>query len=142
SDDPPQAIGAGGVIRKGVDAVLDGLRDAAHHGKEWIANLQKTERERTGISSLKIGYNNVFGYYIEITNTHRDRVPPDYIRKQTLTNAERYITPDLKEYEEKVLSAEEKAKQLEYDVFVQLREMVAAAAGRLQATAAALAEID
>ncbi len=142
SDDPPQTIGAGGVIRKGVDAVLDGLREAAHHGREWIANLQKTERERTGISSLKIGYNNVFGYYIEITNTHRDRVPSDYIRKQTLTGAERYVTPALKEFEEKIVNAEEKILSIETGLFNGLRQSIAARSGEIQLAAAAIATLD
>ena len=97
----------------GYNAELDELRTLAFSGKQWIADLQKKERERTGISSLKVGFNNVFGYYIEITNTHREKIPADYIRKQTLTNAERYITPELKEYEEKILHAEERILALE-----------------------------
>ena len=106
--EPPLSITEGGVIRVGYSEELDSFRSLAFNGKKWIADLQKKERERTGISSLKIGFNNVFGYYIEITNTHSEKIPTDYIRKQTLTNAERYITPDLKEYEEKILHAEEK----------------------------------
>jgi len=142
SDDPPASVSQGGVIRPGIDAELDALREAAHGGKEWIARMQKSERERTGISSLKVGFNNVFGYYIEITNTHRDRVPESYIRKQTLTNAERYITPELKEFEEKILNAEEKILALETSLFNGLREAVAARAGELQGTAAAIAALD
>ena len=111
-------------------------------GKQWMAEYQAAEAKRTGIPSIKVGFNQVFGYYLEITHAHRDKVPADYIRKQTLKNAERYVTPELKEYEEKVLSAEEKAKALEYDVFVQLRDLVTCAAHRLQATADALAEVD
>jgi DNA mismatch repair protein MutS len=111
-------------------------------GKQWMAEYQAAECKRTGIASIKVGFNSVFGYYLEITHTHRERVPPEYIRKQTLKNAERYVTPELKEYEEKVLSAEEKAKALECDIFTQLRELVATASPRLQATAEALAEID
>jgi len=142
NDDPPASVSQGGVIRPGIDAELDALREAAHGGKEWIARMQKSERERTGISSLKVGFNNVFGYYIEITNTHRDRVPESYIRKQTLTNAERYITPELKEFEEKILNAEEKILALETSLFNGLREAVAARAGELQGTAAAIAALD
>ncbi|HLB00787.1 MAG TPA: DNA mismatch repair protein MutS, partial [Bacteroidota bacterium] len=142
ADDPPQAVSQGGVIRKGVDPELDGLRDTAHGGKTWIANMQKTERERTGIASLKVGFNNVFGYYIEITNTHRDRVPAAYIRKQTLANAERYVTPELKEFEEKILNAEEKILALETRLFDALRESIAARAGDIQETAATIATLD
>ena len=106
--DPPMSLADGGVIKKRFNAELDELRTLAFSGKTWIANLQKQERERTGIPSLKVGFNNVFGYYIEITHTHKEKIPADYIRKQTLTNAERYITPELKEYEEKILHAEER----------------------------------
>ena len=111
-------------------------------GKQWMAEYQAAECQRTGIPNIKVGFNSVFGYYLEITHTQREKVPADYIRKQTIKNAERYITPELKEYEEKVLTAEERAKELEYELFAQLRDLVAAAAARLQATAAALAEID
>jgi DNA mismatch repair protein MutS len=142
SDDPPPSLSQGGVIRPGVDGELDALRSAAHGGKEWIANMQKTERERTGISSLKVGFNNVFGYYIEITNTHRDRVPPDYIRKQTLTGAERYVTPELKEFEEKILNAEEKILALETRLFNGLRETIALRAGEIQEAAKVVATVD
>ena len=119
--DPPLSLADGGVIRNGFNADLDDLRNLAFNGKQWIADLQKTERERTGIRSLKVGFNNVFGYYIEITNTHKDKVPPDYIRKQTLTNAERYVTPELKEYEEKILHAEERILALETELFNEVR---------------------
>ena len=119
----------GGVIRRGYNAELDELTTLAHSAKEWVANMQKKERERTGISSLKIGFNNVFGYYIEITHTHKDKVPAEYIRKQTMTNAERFITPELKEYEEKILHAEEKILALETTLFNELRMLVASHAG-------------
>jgi DNA mismatch repair protein MutS len=140
--DPPLALADGGVIRKGYNADLDELRELAFSGKRWIADLQKKERERTGIGSLKVGFNNVFGYYIEITNTHREKIPPEYIRKQTLTNAERYITPDLKDYEEKILHAEEKILALETQLFTEVRLTVAARAEALQANARAIAHLD
>ncbi len=141
--DPPLALADGGVIRKGFNSDLDELRDSALHGKTWIANLQKTERDRTGISSLKIGFNNVFGYYIEITNAHKTKVPPErYIRKQTLTNAERYVTPELKEVEEKVLHAEEKILALETELFNALRNTIAEEAGAIQQNAGLVAMLD
>ncbi len=116
----------GGFIRPGFNPELDNLRELTTGGKQWIARYQSEEATRTGIPSLKVGFNSVFGYYIEITHTHRDKVPDGYIRKQTVKNAERYITPELKEYEEKVLTADEKAKELEHELFLELREMVAA----------------
>ena len=140
--EPPLALADGGVIKKGFNAELDELRDMAFSGKKWIADLQKKERERTGISSLKVGFNNVFGYYIEITHTHKDRIPADYIRKQTLTNAERYITPDLKEYEEKILHAEERMLSLETGIFNDVRLKVAAHAEAIQTDAQLLASLD
>lgn len=140
--DPPLSLADGGVIRKGYNTQLDELRNLAFSGKQWIADLQKKERERTGISSLKVGFNNVFGYYIEITNTHKDRVPSDYLRKQTLTNAERYITPELKEYEEKILHAEEKILTLETELFTGVRMTIAAHADSIQTNARAVATID
>lgn len=140
--EPPASLADGGVIRKGYHAELDELRELALSGKGWIANLQKTERERTGISSLKVGFNNVFGYYIEITNTHREKVPDDYIRKQTLTNAERYVTPGLKEYEEKILHAEEKILSLETELFNGIRTHIAAKAEEIQSNARLIAVID
>jgi DNA mismatch repair protein MutS len=142
ADDCPLTTRDGGFIRAGYRADLDELRELMAGGKQWMAEYQAAECKRTGIASIKVGFNSVFGYYLEVTHTHREKVPPEYIRKQTLKNAERYVTPELKEYEEKVLSSEEKAKTLEYDVFVQLRELVAGAASRLQSTAGALAEID
>jgi DNA mismatch repair protein MutS len=142
ADDPPLTLADGGVIRKGYQNDLDELREFAHSGKEWIARLQTQERERTGIPSLKVGYNNVFGYYIEITNTHKDKVPAEYIRKQTLTNAERYITPELKEYEDKVLHAEEKILALETKIFNDVRTSVAEHASVILEDARILATLD
>jgi len=132
----------GGFIRDGFSPELDALRELARGGKQWIARYQAQETERTGIPNLKVGFNQVFGYYIEITNSQREKIPAEYIRKQTIKNAERYITPELKEYEEKVLSADEKAKQLECTLFLDLRNVVAADRRRLQSTAAALSQID
>ena len=116
----------GGIIREGFHAQLDELRDLARGGKQWIANYQAQEIERTGIPNLKIGFNKVFGYYLEVTATHAAKVPEDYLRKQTLKNQERYITPELKEHEDKVLRAEESATSLEQELFQTLREQVAA----------------
>jgi DNA mismatch repair protein MutS len=141
-DDCPLVARDGGFIRDGFSSELDALRELATGGKQWIARYQAEEAQRSGITSLKVGFNQVFGYYIEITNTHREKVPQHYIRKQTLKNAERYITPELKEYEEKVLSADEKAKALESELFLELRDLVQASARRLQATAAVLAQLD
>ncbi|MDH4070050.1 MAG: DNA mismatch repair protein MutS [Ignavibacteria bacterium] len=141
ADDPP-ALVANGTIRAGYHDELDELRSIAASGKQWISRHQQEERERTGIGSLKIGFNNVFGYYIEITNTHREKVPEQYIRKQTLTNAERYITPELKQYEEKVLHAEEKIQALESSLFDDLRRTIAEQAGIIQDNAALIATID
>lgn len=118
--DPPAVINKGGVIAAGVSAELDELREIMHSGKDYLLNMQRREVERTGISSLKIAYNNVFGYYIEVRNTHRDKVPEEWIRKQTLVSAERYITEELKSYEEKILGAEEKSLALEANLFQEL----------------------
>ncbi len=142
ADDCPLASNDGGFIREGYSAELDNLRELAQGGKQWIARYQAQEVERTGISTLKVGFNKVFGYYIEITNANREKIPPEYIRKQTIKNAERYITPELKEYEDKVLTADQQAKELEYRLFVQLRDTVAAERRRMQSTAAALAQVD
>jgi DNA mismatch repair protein MutS len=142
NDDLPVSLTDGGVIRKGYHAELDELRTLAYSGKEWIARLQEQERRRTGISSLKVGYNSVFGYYLEVTNTHKEKIPPDYIRKQTLTNAERYVTPELKEYEEKILHAEEKILTLETRLFDQLRQEVSTFAGAIQRNARCTAAAD
>ena len=142
SDDAPARLSDGGVIAAGYDEELDRLREVGSSGAEWLARFQAREIERTGITSLKVGFNKVFGYYIEVTHAHADRVPDEYVRKQTLKNAERYITPDLKDHEVQVLGAEEKARALEARLFEEVRERVAAETDRLQATAEALAEID
>jgi DNA mismatch repair protein MutS len=142
TDEPPANLRDGGIIRDGWSPELDELRNASRGGKDWIARLQEDERQRTGIDSLKIKFNNVFGYFIEITNTHLAKVPDDYTRKQTMANCERYITPGLKEMENKVLGAEERSKQLEAELFSQLRSQVITHLPRLQQTAAAVAEID
>jgi DNA mismatch repair protein MutS len=142
ADDCPLASRDGGFIRGGYRADLDALRELASGGKQWIARYQADEIARTGIPSLKVGFNKVFGYYLEVTHTHGHKIPDHYIRKQTVKNAERYITPELKEYEEKVLSADEKSKELEYELFVEMREATAACAKRLQTTAAVLAQLD
>ncbi|MDD8016861.1 MAG: DNA mismatch repair protein MutS [Bacteroidota bacterium] len=142
TDDPPIKLEEGGIIREGFNKELDELRSLSFSAKDWIANLQKKERERTGISSLKIGFNNVFGYYIEITHTHKEKIPPDYIRKQTMTNAERYITPELKEYEEKVLNADEKILAIESRLFNELRLYASQFAGIIQSNAQQIAMLD
>ncbi|MFM8222233.1 MAG: DNA mismatch repair protein MutS, partial [Planctomycetaceae bacterium] len=143
-DDPPATLLEGGVIRPGCSAQLDELRDLSRGGKEWIARYQASEIERTGIPSLKVGFNKVFGYYLEITAAQAARVtlPADYIRKQTLKNQERFITPELKTHEEKVLRAEEGAKALEQELFTELRQQVAGQGRRLKQTAEALAKLD
>lgn len=141
-EDPPASIRDGGIFADGFDDDLDELRDIARNGKEYIAKIKDDLAKETGISSLKIGYNKVFGYYIEVTNTHKDKVPEHFIRKQTLVNSERYITPELKEVEEKVLSSEEKSKTLEGELFEELRLYVAEFADDIQQIAAALAELD
>ena len=140
--DPPISIGRGEAIREGYHAELDTLRGLASSGKSWIANLQHDERERTGIPSLKVGYNKVFGYYLEVTKTHQAKVPADYIRKQTLVNAERYITPELKEYEEKVLSAEERIQALERELFEELQATIMTETRAVQENAHLLAMVD
>ena len=142
TDEPPATLANSGIIRPGFSAELDGIHLATRDAKSWIANLESVERARTGIKSLKVGYNKVFGYYIEVTTANAALVPADYIRKQTLVNAERYITPDLKEYESLVLNAEERILELEGQLFRQLLAQIAAAAPRLLATAAAIAELD
>ena len=140
--DAPSQVKHGNVVLDGIDPELDELRKLSIGGKEWIANLQKSERERTGIPSLKIGYNKVFGYYLEITRVHSEKVPEKYIRKQTLVNAERYITPELKEYEEKILSAEEKIESIESRIFHELCQYILSLAGVLQENAAVLSRLD
>ncbi|NNM28163.1 MAG: DNA mismatch repair protein MutS, partial [Akkermansiaceae bacterium] len=141
-DEPPAAPKDGGILRDGFCPELDDLRNASRDGKEWIAQFQKTERERTGIDSLKVKFNNVFGYFIEITKANLTKVPDDYQRKQTMANAERFITPGLKEVENKVLGADERAKALEYDEFLKLRKEVTEHLDELQQTADALATLD
>ena len=140
--DCPLSARDGGFIRNGFDQELDRLRDLAAGGKQWIAQYQARAIEQSGIPNLKVGYNKVFGYFIEVTNAQASKVPDNFIRKQTLKNAERYITPELKEYEEQVLTADERAQEVEYELFVQLRDSVAAAARRLQTTATVLARLD
>jgi DNA mismatch repair protein MutS len=142
ADDPPYVAKDGGVIRTGFNAELDELRTLTSEGKNWIARYQAQEITRTGIASLKVAYNQVAGYYIEVTHANASKVPPDYVRKGTLKNAERYITPVLKEYEEKVLSAEDKSKALELQLFLQIRDQVAAQTPRLLNTAEVLAAAD
>ena len=142
SDRPPATLADGGTIRPGFDAELDELRDLRDGGKTTLASIQERERQRTGIASLKIGFNKVFGYYLEISNAHSDKVPADYERRQTLTGAERYVTAELKSYEAKILGAEERIAQKEAALFGQLREGAGTRAPRLQKTARALARLD
>ena len=140
--DPPALTAKGGYIAVGVNAELDELRSLSSSSKEYLLHMQQREAEATGISSLKIGYNNVFGYYIEVRNTYRDQVPSEWVRKQTLANAERYITQELKEYEEKILGAEDKILALEQRLFIELVQATACHIGALQADAAVVAELD
>lgn len=142
SDNPPATLQNTGVIRPGYSSELDHVIEASRHAREWIANLENVERERTGIRSLKVGYNKVFGYYIEITHSNTTSVPPDYIRKQTLVNAERYITPEMKEYEALVLNAEERIHEIEARLFKQVCALMADSSLKLLETARALAELD
>jgi DNA mismatch repair protein MutS len=142
ADDCPLTSREGGFIREGFSVELDALRELTRGGKQWIAKYQAEESQRAGIGNLKVGFNQVFGYYLEITNAHSDKIPAHYIRKQTIKNAERFITPELKEYEERVLTADEKSRELEYNLFVELRQMVARSVGRLQRTAGVLAQLD
>jgi DNA mismatch repair protein MutS len=139
---PPAKLSDGGVIREGVSAGLDRVRELKRSSRQLLADMQAREIEATGISSLKIGHNNVFGYYISVTHTHKDKVPAHYIRKQTLKSAERYVTPELKEYEEQVSSAEEKAAALEQELFFELRAACEADSPRLRRLARAAAELD
>jgi DNA mismatch repair protein MutS len=144
-DDPPLALKEGGLIRDGYHADLDEQRDLARGGKSWIARYQAEQVRRTGINGLKVGFNKVFGYYIEVTHAQSgqgSRIPAEYIRKQTVKNAERYITPELKEYEDKVRNAEDRANALEYELFTTLRDRVAADAPRLVQAGAVLAQVD
>lgn len=142
ADECPLLTRDGGIIRDGYNAQLDELRALAAGGKQWIAEYQAKEAERIGVTNLKVGFNKVFGYYLELSNANKEKAPEEYIRKQTLKNAERYITPELKEYEEAVLSSDDKAKALEYELFLALRDQVHAAQGRLKRTADHLAMLD
>jgi len=141
-DDAPLTLKEGGIIREGYNSELDELRQVIREGRRWIAHLEKEEKDRTGINSLKVRFNQVFGYYIEIRKTHLDKVPDDYLRKQTLTNAERFITPRLKEYESRVLGAEEKINRLEYELFDEIRRKVSMENRRIQQTASSLGQLD
>ncbi|PYJ93267.1 MAG: DNA mismatch repair protein MutS [Verrucomicrobia bacterium] len=141
-DEPPLAVKEGGLIRDGFDANLDELRNASREGKDWIAKLQLDEIERTGIASLKVRFNFVFGYYLEVTKANLDKVPPHYVRKQTIANGERFITPELKEMEGKILGAEERSIKLEYELFLRVREAVIAQLAAVQQSASALAQLD
>ncbi|HEX3797683.1 MAG TPA: DNA mismatch repair protein MutS, partial [Verrucomicrobiae bacterium] len=142
ADEPPLALKDGGLIRDGFDPALDELRQASRSGKDWIAKLQQDEIERTGIASLKVRFNSVFGYYIEITRSNLDKVPPQYIRKQTIANGERFITPELKEMEGKILGAEERSLKLEYELFLRVREGVLGHLAQILGSASALAQLD
>ena len=142
AEDPPASLAEGGVIREGYDADLDELRGLRDGAVDFIASLQNRERERTGIGSLKVGFNKVFGYYLEVTRANLDKVPEEYVRKQTLANGERYFTPELKEWEEKVFGAEDRMAQLEARLFGEIREQVAREVRRLQETARRIATLD
>ncbi len=141
-DEPPLAMRDGGLIREGFDSNLDELKRATTEGKNWIAKLQQDEIERTGISSLKVRFNSVFGYFIEVTKSHLDKVPAHYTRKQTIANGERFITPELKEMEGKILGAEERSVKLEYELFQQVREEVLGRMREIQQSASALSQLD
>ncbi|MGZ3594940.1 MAG: DNA mismatch repair protein MutS, partial [Syntrophales bacterium] len=141
-EDPPMTIREGGVIRDGYDQDLDELISSSRDGKKWIAALEQRERKRTGINSLKVGFNSVFGYYIEVTKANTNLVPQDYIRKQTLVNAERYINEELKGYEHTVLTAEDRRKEREYDLFVRIRGEISKEISLIQTTASHIADLD
>jgi DNA mismatch repair protein MutS len=141
-DDPPATLAGGGTIRRGFSAELDELWSASHNAREWIANLERAERERTGIKSLKVGYNKIFGYYVEVTNPNVAQVPAEYIRKQTVSNAERYVTPELKEREALILGAQERMLELEETIFREVCMRLAAGAGAVLDAARRLAELD
>ena len=141
-DNPPVPLKEGGLVRPGYDEELDDLRSVGREGKQWMARFQAREMERTGIQSLKVGFNKVFGYYIEVSHANSEAVPTGYIRKQTLKNCERYITPELKEYETRVLKSEEMSREMEYNIFLALREEVAGGLERILATARAVALVD
>ena len=141
-DEPPVSVSDGGMFREGYHEELDSLREIAAGGRSWIEQLQASERERTGVASLKVGFNQVFGYYIEVSKTNLDRVPEEYTRKQTLANAERFITPELKEYEVRVLSAQEQIAEIESSLFFELRERLVEWSNPVQQCARSLAQID
>ena len=141
-EEPPLTVREGGMIAEGFDAELDELKSASRDGKNWIARMQQEEIEKTGISSLKVRYNSVFGYFIEVTRANIDKVPPNYVRKQTIANGERYITPELKEIENKILGAEERSAKLEYELFLRVREAVIARLPEVQGLARALSQLD
>jgi len=142
ADNPPITIKEGNIIKNGYNPQLDRYRRAMHEGKAWIASLEQEEREKTGIKNLKVGFNKVFGYYIEVTKSYYALVPEHYVRKQTLANAERYITPELKEMEESILGAEEKSIQLEYEIFVDIRQEIGKHVHRIQKTADIISALD
>ena len=141
-DEPPILIREGGIIKEGFDEDIDHLRKAKTDGKNWLAQLEEQDRERTGIRNLRIKYNKVFGYYFEVSNSYKNQVPDDYVRKQTLVNAERYTTAKLKELEDTILNAEDKLNVLEYDMFCKIRDEIAAQLERIQRTAKAVARLD
>lgn len=141
-DEPPLTVREGGMIRAGYNEELDKLKDLSHNGKKWIADFQQKERERTGIKSLKVGYNRVFGYYLEVTSANSSQVPDEYIRKQTMANAERFYTPELKEMETAILTADEKANALEYELLNEINATVASYSKQLQRTAFLIGQLD
>ncbi len=141
-EEAPISVREGGIIKEGFDETIDALRNAKSEGKDWLARLENEDRERTGIKNLKVKYNKVFGYYFEVTNSYLNLVPDDFIRKQTLTNAERFTTPKLKELEDTILNAEDKLVALEYDKFCEIREYIAGEIERVQKTAKAIAKLD
>ncbi len=141
-DEPPLTVKEGGLIREGFDPALDEIRSGAREGKDWVAKLQQDEIERTGIASLKVRFNSVFGYYIEVTRSNLEKVPSHYIRKQTVANGERFITPELKDVEGKILGAEERSAKLEYELFLKVREELLAWLQPIQQTASAISQLD
>lgn len=142
AEEPPFSVREGGLIKKGVSSELDELRSAKSDGTKWLMELENTEKEKTGIKNLRVRFNKVFGYYIEVTNSYKDLVPDYYTRKQTLVNAERYITPELKQIEDKIIGADEKITVLEYDLFADIRDKVAAQTERISRAAAAVSAVD
>ena len=141
-EEPPALLKEGGMFREGYDSRLDELRSASSSGKDWIAALQQREIERTGIKSLKVRFNSVFGYFIEVSNSNLGAVPADYTRKQTTVNGERFITPELKEVESKILGADERSRALEYELFLRLRESLLEYLPQLQETARFVSVLD